>query len=137
MCVSIETVSPFLGINIQLPSWITSFFSNPIDKLENEICSYIVQHPDRAITVINKIKVALQNNNQTNQTFVLTINYLNSPDNQEELTNSTSTCLTFFNGLQNATITDLNNNNINLANSQQTALKKWNDLLNDLKNSLN
>jgi hypothetical protein len=137
LCVSIETVSPFLGINIQLPSWITSFFSNPIDKLENEICSYIVQHPDRAITVINKIKVALQNNNQTNQTFVLTINYLNSPDNQEELTNSTSTCLTFFNGLQNATITDLNNNNINLANSQQTALKKWNDLLNDLKNSLN
>jgi hypothetical protein len=120
-----------------LPSWITSFFSNPINKLENEICSYIVQHPDRAITVINKIKVALQNNNQTNQTFVLTINYLNSPDNQEELTNSTSTCLTFFNGLQNAIITDLNNNNINLANSQQTALKKLNDLLNDLKNSLN
>jgi len=120
-----------------LPSWITSIFTNPINQLENDICSYIVQHPDRAITAINKIKGTLQNNGATNQTFAFTINYLNSPVNQEELTNSTSTCVTFFNGLQNAIQTDLNKNNINLANAPQTALSKLNDLLNDLKNSLN
>jgi len=119
--------------SINFSSWITSFFTNLINKIKNDICKYLVNHPDRAGILIQKINGTLQKTNETQYIFVLTLNYINSPANQAELINNTSTCLTFFDGFVEAVQTDVKNTNLTLAAVDNVASKTLNDLLNNIQ----
>ncbi len=119
--------------SINFSSWITSLFTNLINKIKNDICKYLVKHPDRAAILIQKINGTLQKTNETQYIFVLTLNYINSPANQAELIYNSSTCLTFFDGFVEAVQTDVKNTNLTLADVENVASKTLNNLLNNIQ----
>jgi hypothetical protein len=103
--------------------------------LKNDICSYLAQHPDRATTAFTTLNETLQSTAETRQTFVLTIDYIDSPTNLQNLVGGTSTCPTALNDLYNALMNDLKNQNFSLATAKQKVLDILTNWLNSLKNS--
>ncbi|CAF1215052.1 unnamed protein product [Adineta steineri] len=128
-CVSISAVSPYFWDNLKWPPWKSSDFTST-----NGTCSYFVQHPDRAEMAIDKINKTLHITNEMAQIFASTINYLNIPDNQEKLTNSTSTCSTFFNEVKDGLVADMKNNNSTLQNAENKAEEIFNNFQDIFKN---
>lgn len=122
---------------IQLPSWLSSLFTSTRDKAINKICEYLAKYPDRANTAIRVVNETLQKNNGTKTTFVSTLNYLNSPENQQKLVGGTNTCPTFFSEIQQAIETDLKNAKENSSSVRQKALEIVNKFLDELKKRIN
>lgn len=83
------------------------------------------------------IKATLQKTNETANTFALTINYLDSTANQQNLVGGTSACATFFQGLLSVIKIDFTNKQIPSAEAQAKALQALTDMLNNLKNIYN
>jgi hypothetical protein len=108
---------------------LQTIVANAATEIENAICMYLVKNPTRAANALAAIENSLDQSNATKNTFVNTLNYINSPTNQAELISSISTCLTFLNGLQNAIQTDLNNKKSSVST---TAQNMWTTILNDL-----
>lgn len=115
----------------------TNIFRNARDKLVNNICEYLAKHPDRANTVIRVVNETLQKNNGTRNVFVSTLNYLNSPENQQKLVGGTSTCPTFFSEIQQAAETDLKNSKENSSSARQKAMDMVNEFIDELKKWIN
>ncbi|CAF1215107.1 unnamed protein product [Adineta steineri] len=128
-CVSISAVSPYFWDNFKWPSWKSSDFTST-----NGTCSYFVQYPKQAEMAIDKINKTLHTTNEMAQIFASTINYLNIPDNQEKLTNSTSTCSTFFNEIKDGLVADMKNNNSTLQNAENKAEEIFKNFLDIFKN---
>lgn len=136
-CFAFGTASSLTIWGIQLPTWVTNLFNSARDRALNKICDYLAKYPDRANTAIRKVNETLQENNRTKNIFVSTLNYLNTPANQEKLVGGTNVCPTFFNEIQKAIETDLTNAKENSASAKQKALDVVNKLIDELKNWAN
>ena len=116
-----------------MPTWLTNLFTNARNRALNQICQYLATYPARANTAIQKVNETLQANNRTRTIFVSTLNYLNTPANQQKLVGGTSVCPSFFNEIQKIIETDLTNAKENSAAARQKALDLVNKLLDELK----
>ncbi|UJR32133.1 hypothetical protein I4U23_019601 [Adineta vaga] len=135
LCVFIGMNSAFLPVSIKWPFWKSSFFSDPIRTTTKEICSYLIQHPDRAEIGLNKMNETLHKTDDTIRIFPGTLAYINLMDNREKLTNNTDTCTTFFNEVKDILMTDLKTNFFNVKDAENQALdtlKSFHDILKSL-----
>ncbi len=110
--------------------WPPPIFTDPLGTIKNKICLYFFRHPERAITAVDQIVAKLQKTNETSEIFAQTINFLESPENQQNLINGTGTCLTFLNGFGATVKSDIQNAPSTLSDDQKNA---WNDFLNTLQ----
>ena len=99
-----------------------SIFSNPVDTIINGVCSYFINHPDRAQIAIQKLNETLEATADSRQTFVLTIAYINQPANQLKLITNTTTCKSCLSDIKNDLVQDWSNRNMSSNNAEQNAL---------------
>lgn len=121
---------------IQLPDWLTPILGNTKEKMINRICTYLARYPNRTAAAVQKVNETLQNSDQAKQTFVSTIAYLNSAENQQKLVNGAGACPSFFSEIQAAIQSDLSNSTGNAAQTKQKAMDIVNKLTDQLQKSI-
>ena len=111
-------------------------FTNQLGLITEKICSYCVEHPDRAETSLNKMTELLQKTDETTRIFAGTLAYINQVDNREKLTNNTSTCATFLNEINDALTNDLKTNLRYSDDATNKAIETWKSFFDIFKNLL-
>ncbi|CAF0765752.1 unnamed protein product [Adineta ricciae] len=136
LCAFVGIVASFSPRDVKWPPWQSSVFTDPLGLITKKICSYCVEHPDRAETSLDKMTEALQKTDETTRIFAGTLAYINQIDNREKLTNNTSTCATFLNEINDALMDDLKTNLRNSEDATNKAIETWKSFFDIFKNLL-